>query len=128
MGNNSYAKIELTGRSEGEMIYIQVADNNQIEYENNGTGSFKICAYEPSTLDFTENHTPMLSYYSNPVGNRLAVESPYQIQTLRVFDLTGKEVLHKTPNQQKLSLHTYMLAPGAYLLRVETPAGQQTVN
>ena len=35
----------------------------------------------------------------------------------------GKEVLHKTPQQQKLTLNTYALAPGAYLLRVETPEG-----
>lgn len=46
-----------------------------------------------------------------------------EIETLRVFDLMGKEVLHKTPQQQKLTLNTFTLAPGAYLLRVETPEG-----
>jgi predicted metal-dependent enzyme (double-stranded beta helix superfamily) len=62
------------------------------------------------------------------VGNRLEIESPYQIQTLRVFDLMGKEVLHKTPNQQKLTLNTFTLAPGAYLLHVETAEGVQMVK
>ena len=51
-----------------------------------------------------------------------------EIETLRVFDLMGKEVLHKTPQQQKLTLDTYTLAPGAYLLQVETPEGEQTVK
>jgi len=40
----------------------------------------------------------------------------------------GKQVLHKTSKQQKLTLNTYTLAPGAYLLRIETPDGQQTVK
>lgn len=56
------------------------------------------------------------------------VESPYEIQSLSVYDLRGKAVLHKTPNQQNLRLQTYMLAAGAYVLRVETPAGQQNVQ
>ena len=51
-----------------------------------------------------------------------------EIETLRVFDLMGKEVLHKTPQQQKLTLNSFNLAPGAYLLRVETPEGEQTVQ
>ena len=51
-----------------------------------------------------------------------------EIETLRVFDLMGKEVLHKTPQQQKLTLNTFTLAPGAYLLREETPEGEQTVQ
>ena len=127
-GNNTYAKIELTNQSENDTIYLQVVDNNQIEYDNDETGSFNICAYEPSTLDFSENDAPMLSYYSNPVGNRLAVESSYQIQSLVVYDLVGRAVLSQTPNKSKLQLNTYALAPGIYLLRVQTAAGQQTVK
>ena len=98
-------------------------------YGSNFDGSvFYVCAFDPSTLDLPQTQKPLLSYYSNPVGNRLSVESPYQIQSLRVFNLVGKEVLHKTPNQQKLTLNTYTLASGAYLLRVETTEGQQTVK
>ena len=128
VGNNTYAKIELTDQSENDTIYLQVVDNNQIEYDNDETGSFNICAYEPSTLDFSENDVPMLSYYSNPVGNRLTVESSYQIQSLVVYDLVGRAVLSQTPNKSKLQLNTYALAPGIYLLRVQTAAGQQTVK
>ena len=93
------------------------------------SGPFNICAYDPDgTLDFPQTPKPLLSYYSKPVGNRLSVESPYQIQTLRVFDLMGKEVLHKTPQQQKLTLNSHALAPGAYLLQVETPEGGANVK
>ena len=51
-----------------------------------------------------------------------------EIERLRVFDLMGKVVLHKTPQQQKLTLNTFTLTPGAYLLQVETPEGEQTVQ
>ena len=130
--DSSYAgyEHEISSRTAGEMVYIQLLSYNELyEYGSNfSTFKFDFCVFKSSALDIFENHTPMLSYYSNPVGNRLAVESPYQIQTLRVYDLHGKVVLHKTPNQQNLSLDTYMLAPGAYLLRVETPVGKQIVK
>ncbi|RPG60446.1 MAG: T9SS C-terminal target domain-containing protein [Flavobacteriaceae bacterium TMED81] len=78
-----------------------------------------VSSFEPTiTLFGTKDHHLTASL----------VETPYQIETLRVFDLMGKQVLHKTPNQQKLTLNTFTLAPGAYLLRVETPEGEQTVK
>jgi len=114
---------------ENTEVFLMVADRDEVEGYSRSTSTFTICAYDPDgTLDLPQTQKPLLSYYSNPVGNRLSVESPYQIQTLRVFDLMGKEVLHKTPQQQKLTIDTYALAPGAYLLQVETPEGEQTVK
>lgn len=123
---NSYEIYVLENGTPGSVLYFQVLAGNA--YDSSSTLDFTICAYDPSTLELPQDQKPLLSYYSNPVGNRLSVESPYQIETLRVFDLMGKEVLHKTPQQQKLTLNTFTFAPGAYLLRVETPEGQQTVK
>ena len=126
-GLNGDESFYLRDGTAGSVIYYQIVAFNQ--YNHTNRFDFNICVYEPDVaLDLPQTQKPLLSYYSNPVGNRLALESPYQIQSLRVFDLMGKEVLRKTPNQQKLSLNTYSLAPGAYLLRVETPEGQQTVK
>jgi|GEM_PF-2245905 len=131
-GDTADVSFELTELTENTEIYIMAVESREfIGYYaiGNKSGPFNICAYDPDgTLDFPQTPKPLLSYYSNPVGNRLSVESPYQIQTLRVFDLMGKEVLHKTSQQQKLTLDTYALAPGAYLLQVETPEGEQTVK
>lgn len=128
-----FSKIELTGKDVGTEIYVMVVEyNNQAGYDGgSGTnlGPFNICAFDPEgTLGLPQTSKPLLSYYSNPVGNRLAVESPYEIQALSVFDLMGKEVLHITPKRQKLTLNTHTLAPGAYLLGVKTTEGQQTVK
>ena len=131
-GTTADASFELTELTENTEIYIMAVESREfVGYYDLGvkSGPFSICAYDPDgTLDFPQTPKPLLSYYSNPVRNRLSVESPYQIETLRVFDLMGKEVLHKTPQQQKLTLDTYTLAPGAYLLQVETPEGEQTVK
>ena len=128
--SGGFSKLELTEQTENTVIYVRVAEGNNLYrgVYTEALGPFNICAFDPGTLDFPQTQKPLLSYYSNPVGNRLSVESPYQIETLRVFDLMGKEVLHKTPQRQKLTLNTYALAPGAYLLRVETPEGEQTVK
>ena len=128
--HNDISTVTASNLSPGETYYLQLVDFDDYRYDSKEIEKgFYACAFDPDgTLDLPQTQKPLLSYYSNPVGNRLSVESPYQIQTLRVFDLMGKEVLRKTPNQQKLMLNTYTLAPGAYLLRVETAEGQQTVK
>ena len=121
--------ISLGSLLEGTEVFFMVADEDKTQGYSRGANTFNICAYDPyGTLDSPQTPKPLLSYYSNPVGNRLSAESPYNIQSLTVYDHVGREVLHKTPQQQKLTLDTYTLATGAYLLRVETPEGQQTVK
>ncbi|MDG1685625.1 MAG: T9SS type A sorting domain-containing protein [Flavobacteriaceae bacterium] len=123
--------LEITGRTEGEIIYIQILSNEEL-YAYDGTDfstfTLDICVFHSETLDLPQTQKPLLSYYSNPMGNRLRVESPYDIQSLAVYDLVGREVLTKSPQKQKLTLDTYSLAPGVYLLNVQTAEGQQTVK
>ena len=122
--------ITTSNREAGEVIYIQLISASQVwGYNDNLQSSIiNICAFDASSLTNTPTAKPMLSYYSNPMGNRLRVESPYNIQSLAVYDLVGREVLTKSPQKQKLTLDTYSLAPGVYLLNVQTAEGQQTVK
>ena len=91
-------------------------------------GPFNICAYDPSPLEVSPSAKPILSYYSNPVGNRLAVESPYYILSLSVYDLSGREVLSQIPNKKQLTVNTYSFAAAVYLMRVQTTNGIKTVK
>jgi len=122
-------RLTASNLSPGETYYLQLVDYDDYRYGGSSqiTNGFYACAWDPESLSHSEEEKIILSY-NNPVGNRLSIESPYQIETLRVFDLMGKMVLHKTPQQQKLTLNTFTLAAGAYLLRIETPEGQQTVK
>ncbi|MDG1685623.1 MAG: T9SS type A sorting domain-containing protein [Flavobacteriaceae bacterium] len=122
----------LSGQNPADTIFIQIqnydASYNGLYWILHGQAAFQICAWDDATL-ITERPSPsLLSYYSNPMGNRLRVESPYNIQSLAVYDLVGREVLTKSPQKQKLTLDTYSLAPGVYLLNVQTAEGQQTVK
>jgi hypothetical protein len=98
---------------------------------NDGTlNNFLLSSTSSNWVDFsslyvqTKPKRRMLSYYSNPVGNRLRIESPYQIQSLTIHDLAGREVLTKSPLKQKLWLNTYSLSSGVYLLKVQTAEGE----
>lgn len=101
---------------------------------NDGTlNNFLLSSTSSNWVDFSSLfvQTPkrrMLSYYSNPVGNRLRLESPYKIQSLAIYDLFGREVMAKSPQKQNLWLNTYSLSSGVYMLNVQTAEGQQTVK
>ena len=122
--------VAIEGRAAGEVLYFQVISAAELfGYGEDLDGTIvKFCAYEPSILDLPEPQKSMLSYYSNPVGNRLRLESPYDIQSLSVYDLAGREVLTKNPHKQKLTLDTYSLSSGVYMLNVQTAEGEQTIK
>lgn len=123
----TYEKYVLEDGTSGSVLYFQVLAANA--YDTANTLNFNICVYDPdSTLDTPIISKPMLSYYSNPMGNRLRLESPYKIQSLAIHDLAGREVLTKSPQKQNLWLNTYSLSSGVYLLKVQTAEGQQTVQ
>ena len=128
-GLGNFSKIELSGQTENTEIYVMVVEFSDVNYgDDSRLGTFNICVFDPSTLETPLIKSPLLSYYSNPVGNRLSVESPYEIQSLSVYDLAGRELLTKNPQQQKLTIDTYSLSPGVYMLNVKTELGQQTVK
>ena len=128
-GYNDFSSLELLSQTPNQDIYIMVVENgNQAGVRKDRVDSFNICAYESSPLEVSTTPKPLLSYYSNPVGNRLSVESSTNIQSLSVCDITGREVLSQTPNKKQLIVDTYSLAPAVYLLRVQTQQGSQTVK
>lgn len=130
-GDKLFTRIELTDQVEGTEVYAMVVDHVQQKGDHpevDFLGPFNICAYDPSPLEVSPSAKSILSYYSNPVGNRLAVESPYYILSLSVYDLSGREVLSQIPNKKQLTVNTYSFAPAVYLLRVQTTNGIKTVK
>ena len=128
--DDGFSKVTLSGMAEDTEVYFLVVE----EFDaiggsySSSLGPFNICAYNPSSLEVLPPSKPLLSYYSNPVGNRLSVESPYDIQSLSIYDVSGREVWSQTPNKKQLQVSTYSLAPAVYLLRVQTSNGTQIVQ
>ena len=128
-GVGDFTIIELTDQTIGIVIYITATDRETIKgIVSPAVSPYNICAYNLDSLGAQEIDKPLLSYYSKPVGNRLRLESPYQIQSLTIHDLAGRKVLNKSPLKQKLWLNTYSLSSGVYLLNVQTAEGEQTVK
>jgi hypothetical protein len=64
--------------------------------------------------------------YPNPVENTLNVSAGDVVDSLTIFDLTGREVLRATPNAAAFSLDVSNLNKGLYLVTVK--AGEQELN
>lgn len=128
VANYTFNQGTANGDNTGETTLEDALDTNDGTLNN-----FLLSSTSSNWVDFSSLfvQTPkrrMLSYYSNPVGNRLRLESPYKIQSLAIYDLFGREVMAKSPQKQNLWLNTYSLSSGVYMLNVQTAEGQQTVK
>lgn len=73
-----------------------------------------------STNDFDKSK---VSVYPNPVKDELNIETEYNVETVQVFDLTGKTVLTLKGSS---NLNVSQLTNGVYILRVTTDNGVLT--
>ncbi len=69
-----------------------------------------------------------VSIYPNPINNFVEVSAAQAVQSARVYDLAGKEVLRAAPNQAHFSLNTSSLNRGVYLLSLSTGDKQTTAK
>ncbi|MEE4178271.1 MAG: DUF5689 domain-containing protein [Bacteroides sp.] len=78
---------------------------------------------EPSTA-IEETETLGMRLFPNPAGNTFTVESPEQIDLIRVYDLSGRLLMEQPVNDFRITLNTSVLRNGIYLVQVV--AGSQT--
>ncbi len=58
--------------------------------------------------------------YPNPMGDQVTVEGTWSVESVRIHDLTGREVLRAAPNKAVFSLDTSTLDHGVYLLSLSS--------
>ncbi|MEK9530584.1 MAG: T9SS type A sorting domain-containing protein [Flavobacteriaceae bacterium] len=134
LNNSTYTSFEisasnLTGSSGLLRINFQVAagaivgaggiillDNVAVELFDSSGQTLGLADLE--NLDFVA--------YPNPVADFVTVEGPWEVQHASVYDLTGREVLHATPNKAVFTLDTAELQHGVYLLSLK--AGNQELT
>ncbi|WP_332021049.1 GEVED domain-containing protein, partial [Kaistella sp.] len=80
------------------------------------------------TLGVNDNVKAAVKVYPNPVVDMLNVESPNKVKSVSVFDLTGKVVSTHTLNAAKSQINLSKMAPGVYMVNIETDNGIQTVK
>lgn len=69
-----------------------------------------------------------ISIYPNPVQNTLHVRAGAVVESVRVFDLTGRQVLRATPNAESFSLDVADLNKGVYLVSLKTGDNEVTTK
>ncbi len=110
-GNGLFSKVDLTGRTAGETLYVRV-----FEYGNNSFGEFGVCAYNPNQAVSTFN-TNDFSFYPNPSSNMISWNANGEVEKIQITNLTGQVVM-EVENPVDNSLNIAKLNQGIYLLHV----------
>ncbi len=84
--------------------------------------------YQSSTLSKEELEAASIKLYPNPSGNRIHVVQPFEIATIKIFDITGKLVKSETLQGLKNAIDTTELAPGTYQCTVTNEQNGQAIQ
>ena len=99
--------------------YVMV--NNQfISGEFNSEVVIDLC----SVSSIEEDLKNQLSIFPNPNSGILTIESYFNIEDVRIFDLLGKIVLEKDCHTTQEKLNLYHLEKGTYLIQINTQDNQ----
>ena len=66
--------------------------------------------------------------YPNPVVDVLNIDAASKVNSVSVYDLSGKVVSTHLLNSAKSQINLAKLAPGAYMVKIDTENGPQTVK
>ena len=119
-GSNSL--IELTGRTPGEILYI-----NAWDYGNNNFGTFSVTAYDAS-LSSASFDTANFVAYPNPVKDVLNLSYKTAINNVRVVNLLGQEVLNSKTNTNDVRVDMSTLTSGAYIVNITVEDTVHTIK
>jgi len=119
-GSSFFSKVELTGQTAGDTLYIRVW-----EYGNNSFGEIGVCAYDPS-VSVEELQALGFNFYPNPTGGQLTLKAHENIQHVSITNLTGQVLLSRDMDTNHVSLDISRLPSGVYLMNVRISGKEGT--
>lgn len=81
-----------------------------------------------TTLGVSNVNKAEAKVYPNPVVDVVNIDADAKVNTVAVYDLSGKVVANHTLNAVKNQINLGQLTPGVYILKIETENGTQTVK
>jgi len=84
---------------------------------------FDVFAGVMSTVAFSNNN---FKYYPNPVSSTLSIDSANLIESVKVFNVLGKEVFSNTYDNTSVDINMNALSSGTYLMKVTIGGNTQT--
>ena len=92
--------------------------------DDSGTDAGHVRVFNDGLLNITSNNFgSQFKAYPNPSNGitNIELESSYQEVQISIFDLLGKEMMHKTYNNtDKVLIDTQQFTSGVYIVKVET--------
>ncbi len=113
-GPGLFSKIELTGQTAGEVLYIRV-----YEYGNNSFGEFNICAWDPDASSVEDNQIAGFKFYPNPVNHTLNLSAQNNIENVNIFNVTGQQVISVKPEATQTQIDMSKLQNGIYFVKAQ---------
>ncbi len=107
-----FSKIELTGQTPGDVLYVRVW-----EYDNDRFGEFNICAWDPNASAVADNQIEGFKFYPNPVNHTLNISAKNNIDMLSITNIAGQEVMILTPNTTATQVDMSRLPNGMYFVK-----------
>lgn len=80
------------------------------------------------TLGVSDASKTQTKVYPNPVIDVLNIDAAAKVNSVSVYDLSGKVVSSHTMNAVKNQINLGKLTPGVYVVKIETENGSQTVK
>ncbi|WDO14432.1 T9SS type A sorting domain-containing protein [Flavobacterium sp. WW92] len=120
--SGNYSRINLTGRTPGETVYIRVW-----EYSNDEEELFSIGAWSP-TLSTPAFDSTNFRAYPNPVSGVLNLSYDQDISDVQVFNLLGQNVASKVINSTEGKIDMSALPTGSYLVKVTSQGQTKTIK
>ena len=131
---------DIDGEASGDLSGLTVSLNSDGSslavgaYQNDGNGSNSghVRVFNNPSLSITTNNFgPQFKAYPNPSFERANIELGSYFQEVRVtvFDLLGKEVMHKTYNNtNNIELDTQKFTAGVYIVKVEAYSNKASLK
>ena len=121
-GNQNYTKTVIDDTEQGAAMFsVQDFDDDgayDIAYASNIPGSFILLGTNVTAVNNVDNQ--QFTYFPNPVKDVLNIQTDAKIAVVKIFDITGRNVL--TTQQKQLDVSA--LPSGYYLLQVRFSQGQ----
>lgn len=70
----------------------------------------------------------VVKYYPNPVKEIFNIESDSKIESVKIFDVTGKEVVYKVLNEAKAQINLAHLPSGVYFVKTTVNGNTETTK
>lgn len=111
--NGNYSLVALTGRTPGEVLYVNTWQYNTAP----STISFEISAYDAS-LNTSSFDMSKFVAYPNPVKDVLNLNYSEEITNVQVINMLGQEVLNKKTADRNVQVNLSDLNSGTYIVKV----------